>query len=80
MTFINFNNTQNSISNKVTYDEKTGGRLTRPENINGNWNVNSAFMFNTPLDSAVIGTSTRSPTSTTPTMWVTSRSHTTQAR
>lgn len=52
MTFINFNNTQNSISNKVTYDEKTGGRLTRPENINGNWNVNSAFMFNTPLDSA----------------------------
>ena len=52
MTFIDYNNTQNSISNKVTYDEKTGGRLTRPENINGNWNVNSAFMFNTPLDSA----------------------------
>ncbi len=52
MTFVDFNNTQNSISNKVTYNEKTGGRITRPENINGNWNVNSALMFNTPLDSA----------------------------
>ena len=39
MTFINFSTTNNSISNKVTYDEKTGGRITRPENINGNWNV-----------------------------------------
>ncbi len=52
MTFVDYNNTQNSISNKVTYNEKTGGRITRPENINGNWNVNSALMFNTPLDSA----------------------------
>lgn len=51
MTFINYSNTRNSISNKVTYDEKTGGRTTRPENINGNWNVNGAFMFNTALDS-----------------------------
>ncbi len=52
MTFVDFNNTQNSISNKVTYNEQTGGRITRPENINGNWNMNSALMFNTPLDSA----------------------------
>lgn len=52
MTFVNYSNTRNSISNRVTYDETTGGRLTRPENINGNWSVNSAFMFNTPLDSA----------------------------
>ncbi len=52
MTFVDYSNTQNSISNKVTYNEKTGGRITRPENINGNWNVNSALMFNTPLDSA----------------------------
>ena len=28
MTFINFSTTNNSISNKVTYDEKTGGRIT----------------------------------------------------
>lgn len=52
MTFINYNNTRNAISNMVTYNETTGGRLTRPENINGNWNLNSAVMFNTPLDSA----------------------------
>ncbi len=52
MTFVDYNNAHNSISNKVTYNEKTGGRLTRPENINGNWNVNGALMFNTPLDSA----------------------------
>ena len=46
MTFINFSTTNNSISNKVTYDETTGGRITRPENINGNWNVMGAFTFN----------------------------------
>ena len=52
MTFVNFSTTRNSISDKVTYDETTGGRTTQPENINGNWNVNGAFMFNTSLDSA----------------------------
>lgn len=52
MTFINFSTTNNSISNKVTYDETTGGRITRPENINGNWNVMGAFMFNCSIDSA----------------------------
>ena len=51
MTFINFSTTNNSISNKVTYDETTGGRITRPENINGNWNVMGAFMFNCSIDS-----------------------------
>jgi hypothetical protein len=52
MTFVNYSNTSNSISNKVTYDEKTGGRISRPENINGNWNAMGAFMFNTAIDSA----------------------------
>ena len=52
MTYINFSTTSNSISNKVTYDEATGGRITRPENINGNWNVMGAFMFNCSIDSA----------------------------
>lgn len=51
MTFINYSNTRNSISNKVTYDETTGGRTTQPENINGNWDVNAALMFNTSIDS-----------------------------
>lgn len=52
MTFLNYSNTRNSISNKVTFDETTGGRTTQPTNINGNWNANAAFMFNTSIDSA----------------------------
>ncbi|HEY9542510.1 TonB-dependent receptor [Prevotella sp.] len=52
MTFANYNSTRNSISNMVTYDEATGGRTTRPENINGNWDANVGFMFNTAIDSA----------------------------
>ena len=52
MTFVNYSNTHNSISNKVTYDERTGGRTIQPENINGNWNAMGAFMFNTAIDSA----------------------------
>ncbi len=46
---LNFNNTLNSISNKVTYDPETGGRITRPENINGNWNVRALFGLNASL-------------------------------
>ena len=50
MTFVNYSNTRNSISSKVTYNPITGGRITQPENINGNWNVMGAFMFNTAVD------------------------------
>lgn len=52
MTFVNFSTTANSISNKTTYNSVTGGRITKPENINGNWNGMVGFMFNTALDSA----------------------------
>lgn len=52
MTFVNMNTTKNSIANMVTYNEQTGGRISRPENINGNWGINSGFMFNTALDTA----------------------------
>ena len=51
MVHLNYSNTRNSISNMVTYDEQTGGRTTKPENINGNWNISGALMFNTALDS-----------------------------
>ena len=51
MAHLNYSTTRNSISNMVTYDEQTGGRTTKPENINGNWNISGAFMFNTALDS-----------------------------
>lgn len=52
MTYVNYKNVRNSVSNAVTYDETTGGRTTRPENINGNWDASMAFMLNTSLDSA----------------------------
>lgn len=51
MVFGNYSNTRNSISNMVTYDTKTGGQTTRPENINGNWNASMGLMFNTSIDS-----------------------------
>ena len=47
MANIRFGQTSNSISNAMHYDEKTGVRTTRPENINGNWNIGSDMMFNT---------------------------------
>ena len=52
MTFVNFSMTNNSVSNKTTYVQETGGTITRPENVNGNWNGNLGFMFNTAVDSA----------------------------
>lgn len=52
MTFLDYSNTRNSISNRVTYDEKTGGRTSQPENINGNWNASGAFMYNAAIDTA----------------------------
>ena len=52
MGHLFFNTTKNSVSNMVTYDPVTGGRTTRPENINGNWDAFGMFMFNTAIDSA----------------------------
>ena len=46
----NWSRTRNSIGNVVTYNETTGGRITRPENINGNWSVNGGGSFNISLD------------------------------
>ena len=42
--------TSNSIGNVVTYNETTGGRISRPENINGNWNTSMGGSFNIGLD------------------------------
>lgn len=52
MGHIGFSTTRNSISSMVTYDASTGGRTTRPENINGNWSLNGGFTFNTAIDTA----------------------------
>lgn len=52
MTFANYNNTRNAVSRTMTYDEKSGARIYRPENVNGNWNVTAGLMLNTAIDSA----------------------------
>ena len=49
MTHFSFTATQNSISKSTRYNEETGGLITRPENINGNWNAFGMFGFNTAL-------------------------------
>lgn len=47
---INFSTTSNSVANMVKYNPETGGRESRPENINGNWNIGGNFTFNTAID------------------------------
>lgn len=44
---LNYQVTQNGIAQRVEYNEQTGGRTTRPENINGNWNASAHFNWNT---------------------------------
>ncbi len=47
---VNFSTTSNSVAQMVKYDPVTGGRTSRPENINGNWSTGANLMFNTALD------------------------------
>ena len=42
--------TQNSISNRTYYEEETGVRTSKPENINGNWSAYFGGGFNMSLD------------------------------
>ena len=42
--------TKNTVGNIVTYNEDTGGRISRPENFNGNWSTNGGATFNISLD------------------------------
>ena len=51
-TWAGLTTTSNAISNKVTLDTSSGARVTRPENIDGNWNTYAGLVFNTALDSA----------------------------
>lgn len=52
MSFFNYSTTRNAISNMVSYDQQTAVKTTRPENINGNWNLNWGGMYNASIDSA----------------------------
>lgn len=49
MAGADFSTTRNSISSMMVYDQATGVRYTRPENISGNWNANARFMINSGL-------------------------------
>lgn len=45
----NFRTTQNATASRTEYNDQTGGRVTMPVNINGNWNASGRFNFNTAL-------------------------------
>lgn len=49
---VQFRTTQNSVSSRTQYDEFTGGRVTTPQNVNGNWSGSANFNFNTAMGSA----------------------------
>ncbi len=49
---LNFSTTSNSVANMVRYNPVTGGRESRPENINGNWDISGNISYNTALDTA----------------------------
>ena len=49
---LRFNSTLNSIVNKITYNEETGGRESQPTNLDGwwsNWNTGAGIAYNTAL-------------------------------
>ena len=49
---LRFNSTLNSIVNKITYNEETGGRESQPTNLDGwwsNWNTSAGIAYNTAL-------------------------------
>ena len=46
---LQFRTTQNSTANRTEYNDVTGGRISKPVNINGNWNGSANFNFNTAL-------------------------------
>ncbi len=46
---LRFTFTTNSIERKVEYNEETGGSISTPDNINGNWNAGGEFVYNAAL-------------------------------
>ncbi len=52
MVNLNADWTQNSIINKVTFDNTTGGRTTTYENVNGVWSANLMNMLSLPFGSS----------------------------
>lgn len=46
---VDFSSTSNSFSTRRITDKTTGTTVSRPENINGNWNIRGFFGFNTAV-------------------------------
>ncbi len=46
---LQFRTTSNATTNRTEYDDLTGGRVTKPVNVNGNWNGSFAYNFNTAM-------------------------------
>lgn len=46
---LQFHTTQNSTTNRTEYNDLTGGRISQPVNVNGDWNGSASFNFNTAM-------------------------------
>lgn len=46
---VQYRLTQNSTTNRTEYNEETGGRVSMPVNVNGNWSGSVSYNFNTAL-------------------------------
>ncbi len=46
---LSFANTLNAIESRTQYNEATGGRITQPTNVDGNWNMSANFGWNRPI-------------------------------
>ena len=46
---LSLQNTLNAIESRTQYNEETGGRITQPTNVNGNWSINGNFGWNRPI-------------------------------
>ena len=47
---LQFHTTRNSTTNRTEYNERTGGRISMPVNVNGNWSASANYNFNTAID------------------------------
>jgi hypothetical protein len=47
---LNFSTTSNQVANRVEYIESTGGTISKPENIDGQWNIGGRLVMNTAID------------------------------
>ena len=47
---LQFHTTRNSTTNRTEYNEVTGGRVSMPVNVNGNWSASANYNFNTAID------------------------------